>query len=211
MTAEKKEIPGLRIERPEDLEHLDFAKGDGLIPVIAQHLRTGEVLMLGYANEEALAATLETGELWFWSRQRQRLWKKGESSGNTLKVDAIYADCDADAVVAHVEPTGPTCHTGSRSCFLAPPTLPALGEILADRAANPTEGSYTAKLLSDENLRHKKLGEEAVELVMACTAGDTERAAEEAADLIYHTLVACQAIGVDTDRVLRALAARLPR
>jgi len=205
------ELPGRRIDRVEDLRYLDFAKQGGLIAVVAQHVRTGEVLMLGYANEEALAATIETGELWFWSRQRQRLWKKGETSGNTLSVRAIHADCDADAVVALVEPAGPTCHTGSWSCFEAPPTLPALGRILAARAANPTEGSYTAKLLGDPNLRHKKLGEEAVELVMACTANDTDRAAEEAADLIYHALVACQAIGVDTDRVLRALAARLPR
>lgn len=212
MSAEPKmEAPGRRIAAVDDVAYLDFAKGDGLIPVVAQHLRTGEVLMLGYANEEALVRSLETGELWFWSRQRERLWKKGETSGNTLRVGAIYADCDADAVVALVEPAGPTCHTGSWSCFEAPPSLPALGRILADRAANPTEGSYTAKLLADTNLRHKKLGEEAVELVMACTTGDTERAAEEAADLIYHTLVACQAIGVDIDRVLRALAARLPR
>lgn len=204
------ELPGRRIARAEDLQFLDFVKQDGLIPVIAQHARTGEVLMLGYANEEAVAATIESGELWFWSRQRQRLWKKGESSGNTLRVLALHADCDADALLALAEPAGPTCHTGARSCFEAPPTLPALGRILSERAATPTEGSYTVKLLQNENLRLKKLGEEAVELALACTARDTDRAAEEAADLIYHTLVACQAIDVDVDQVLNALAERLP-
>lgn len=205
------EVAGRRIESIEDLDYLDFTKEDGLVPLIAQHQHTGEVLMLGYTNREALARSLESRQLWFWSRQRQRLWKKGESSGNTLALNALFADCDADAVLAQVIPAGPTCHTGATSCFEAPPSLAALGRILAERAATPSEGSYTAKLLGDENLRHKKLGEEAVELVMACTARDNEKAAEEAADLIYHTLTACQAIGVGLEEVIEALAQRLPR
>lgn len=199
----------------DDLQRIDFAKQGGLVPQVAQDARTGEVLMLGYANEEAARQTLATGQLWFWSRQRQRLWRKGETSGNSHQLVTLHTDCDADALLALVVPAGPTCHTGSWSCFEAPPTLARLGRVLAERAAAPPPAapstSYTVRLLSDENLRLKKLGEEAVELALACTAGDAERAAEEAADLIYHALVACQALGLGAERVLEALGARLPR
>ena len=198
----------------EALSRIDFAKQGGLVPQVAQDARTGEVLMLGYANEEAARQTLATGQLWFWSRQRQRLWRKGETSGNSHQLVTLHTDCDADALLALVAPAGPTCHTGSWSCFESPPTLARLGHVLAERSAAPPPAapstSYTVRLLSDENLRLKKLGEEAVELALACTAGDAERAAEEAADLIYHALVACQALGVGTERVLEALGARLP-
>jgi phosphoribosyl-ATP pyrophosphohydrolase/phosphoribosyl-AMP cyclohydrolase len=200
-----------RIDRIEQLDALDFVRGGGLLPVVAQHARTGEVLMLGYADREALGRTLQSGTLWFWSRSRERLWQKGETSGNVLRLVALHADCDADALVALVEPAGPTCHTGRWSCFEAPPTLAALDRTLATRAAAPTEDSYTARLLGDRNLRLKKIGEEAAELAVACADQDTERAAEEAADLIYHALVVCRALGVSADRVLERLATRMHR
>ncbi len=193
-----------------DLDRLDFAKGDGLVPVVAQHARTGEVLMLAYANREALERTLESGEMWYWSRSRGAFWRKGETSGNVQRVVSLHADCDGDAVLARVEPAGPSCHTGEWSCFAGAPTLAELDHVLAERQASPPEGSYTARLLSDRNLRLKKLGEEAVELATACADGDGERAAEEAADLIYHALVACRAAGVPLDAVLAALERRLP-
>jgi phosphoribosyl-AMP cyclohydrolase / phosphoribosyl-ATP pyrophosphohydrolase len=187
---------------------MDFAKGGGLVTVVAQHHRTGEVLMVGYADREALDRSLETGLLTFRSRTRGTLWTKGETSGNTLRIIALHQDCDGDALLALVDPTGPTCHTGARSCFGAAPTLPALAERLAGRRyADPLE-SYTARLMSDRNQRLKKLGEEALELAVACADGEAGQVAEEAADLIYHTLVACLAEGVDLDDVLRALERR---
>jgi phosphoribosyl-AMP cyclohydrolase / phosphoribosyl-ATP pyrophosphohydrolase len=187
---------------------LDFAKGGGLVPVIAQHHRTGEVLMLGYADREAVDQSLATGLLTFRSRTRDRLWTKGESSGNVLRIVALHHDCDRDALLALVEPVGPTCHTGARGCFSATPTLSRLADTLASRrGADPGE-SYTARLLADRNQRLKKLGEEAVELAVACADGDAERVAEEAADLLYHTLVACLAEAVELDQVLGALERR---
>lgn len=191
-----------------ELDRLDFDKGDGLIPVIAQHHRTGEVLMLGYADRAALERSLETGLLTFLSRSRGALWTKGETSGNVLRMVSLAHDCDHDAVLALVDPTGPTCHTGDRSCFGPAPTLAVLAETLERRRdADPTE-SYTARLLADRNLRLKKLGEEAVELAVACADGDAARITDEAADIFYHTLVACMAEGVGLDDVLAALEAR---
>lgn len=212
------EAAGRRISTASDVTLVDFAKMDGLVPQVAQDARTGEVLMLGYANEDAVRQSIATGQLWFWSRQRQRLWRKGETSGNSHELVSLHADCDADALLALVVPAGPTCHTGSWSCFEAPPTLARLQRVMAERGAaqdggtdsGATEGSYTVQLLRNENLRLKKLGEEAVELAVACAKGQAERAAEEAADLVYHALVACQAVGVDTSRVLEELARRLP-
>lgn len=193
-----------------DLARVDFAKAGGLVPQVAQDARTGEVLMLGYTNAEAAARSLESRTLWFWSRSKDRLWQKGESSGNTLALVALYADCDSDALLAHVVPAGPTCHTGSWSCFEAAPTVAALSHVLEERVQNPSSNSYTTKLLNDRNLRLKKLGEEAAELAVACADGDKERAAAEAADLAFHALVACRAIGVSPEDILVALAARLP-
>lgn len=198
-------------DRTDLLDRLDFQKTGGLIPVIAQHAWTGEVLMHGYADREALERTGQTGELWFWSRSRRQLWKKGESSGRVLRVVALHTDCDGDAIVARVEPAGPTCHTGGRSCFDAAPPLAALDAILALRAAAPPDESYTARLLADRNLRLKKLGEEAAELVLACADEDPEATAAEAADLIYHALTACRAVGVDTATILCELGTRLGR
>jgi phosphoribosyl-AMP cyclohydrolase / phosphoribosyl-ATP pyrophosphohydrolase len=191
-----------------DLDRLDFGKGGGLLPVVAQHAASGEVLMLGFANRDALARTLREGTLWFWSRSRARLWRKGETSGNVLRVVDLHVDCDGDAVLARVQPAGPTCHTGERSCFGAPPPLAELADVVAARAASEDGESYTRRLLGDANLRHKKLGEEAVELALACAAGDRARVTAEAADLLYHLVVACAGAGVGIDEVVAELALR---
>jgi len=207
----------MRISDASQLDTLDFERIGGLLPVIAQHARTGEVLMLGFADREALRRTLDDGRVWFYSRSRQAYWRKGETSGNELSVVALHRDCDADAVLALVEPAGPTCHTGARSCFGAPPLLLALDDLITDRATHPeptparlaaTRSSYTRRLLGDANLRLKKLGEESIELALACAASDRHRTAEEAADLLYHTFVACAGAGVRLDDVLRVLAER---
>jgi phosphoribosyl-ATP pyrophosphohydrolase/phosphoribosyl-AMP cyclohydrolase len=194
--------------RLDSLDELDFAKGGGLVPVVAQHAHTGEVLMLAFANRDALERTLATGEMWYWSRSRGELWHKGATSGNTQRLVALHADCDRDSVIARVLPTGPSCHTGDWSCFDAAPTLADLDAAIVARAAAPDTGSYTRRLLGDANLRLKKLGEEAVELALACERNDAGRVAEEAADLLYHALVACRAAGVSAADVLATLAAR---
>lgn len=199
----------MRIETPTDLDRVDFHKGGGLVPVVAQHGRTGEVLMVAWADRAALERTLSERCMWYWSRTRGQHWRKGDTSGNAQRLLGLYLDCDGDTVLAHVDPTGPSCHTGDWSCFSAPPTLAGLQEIVALRAADKgNEESYTRRLLHDENLRLKKLGEEAVELALACRDGDAERTTEEAADLIYHALVACVGAGVTWDDVLATLDAR---
>lgn len=198
----------MRITAAAHLDRVDFAKAGGLVSVVTQHARTGEVLMTAWANREALERTLDEGCMWYWSRSRARLWRKGEVSGNAQRVIGLWLDCDADTILAHVDPTGPSCHTGDWSCFGAPPTLAGLEEIIALRAVGEGEGSYTRRLLDDENLRLKKLGEEAVELALACRDGDAERTTEEAADLLYHVLVACAAADVTLDDVLASLDRR---
>ena len=189
-----------------DLDRLDLDKGDGLVPVVAQHFATGDVLMLGYGSRESLERTLESGLLTFHSRSRGALWTKGETSGNVLRIVALVPDCDGDALLALVDPAGPTCHTGERSCFGIPPVLAELADTIRDRQA--TGDGYTGRLLADRNLRLKKLGEEATELAVACADGDEERVAEEAADLLYHLMVACAAGGVGVEKVLEELASR---
>lgn len=188
--------------------NIDYTKGDGLVPVVVQHFTTGEVLMLGYGNAESIRRCEETGDLWLYSRSRDQLWYKGDTSGNTQRVVSMTPDCDADAVLIRVHPDGPMCHTGARSCFASPPTLRGLADVIAQRAARSDAQSYTSKLLGDENLHLKKIGEEAVELVMACQAADQEKAAEEAADLIYHALVACAALDTTLEDVLQKLEER---
>lgn len=188
--------------------NINYEKGGGLVPVIVQHFTTGEVLMLGYGNSESMQRCRDSGELWMFSRRRQTLWRKGETSGNTQRIVSITLDCDDDAVLIRVQPDGPMCHTGARACFDAAPTLQGLAETIAQRRGTKDNESYTAKLLGDENLRLKKLGEEAVELAMACKSGSKEKAAEEAADLLYHTLVACAAVGTSLEDVLLRLEQR---
>ncbi|MHB1194560.1 MAG: bifunctional phosphoribosyl-AMP cyclohydrolase/phosphoribosyl-ATP diphosphatase HisIE [Longimicrobiales bacterium] len=199
-----------RLRAAADLDALDFSKLTGLVPVVAQDAADGRALMLAFATREALEKSLTTGEMHFWSRSRGTLWRKGETSGNTLRVVSLHADCDGDAVLALVRPTGPACHTGEGTCFGdgAAPELPALDATLAARHAERPAGSYTVRLLDDENLRLKKLGEETAELVAALAKGDPERAREEAADLLYHMLVALRAAGVPATEVLEALEAR---
>jgi phosphoribosyl-AMP cyclohydrolase / phosphoribosyl-ATP pyrophosphohydrolase len=191
-----------------DVAALDFQKGGGLVAVIAQHHLNGQVLMLGYADRDALERSLETGLLTFHSRTRGRSWTKGETSGNVLRIVALHGDCDGDTVLALVDPAGPSCHTGQTSCFDAAPTLPRLARTLEARRHAPPAGSYTARLLADRNHRLKKLGEEAVELALACADGDRDRVREEAADLLYHVLVACLAEDVTLEAILDTLDGR---
>ena len=194
-----------------DLEKLDFAKGGGTVTVVAQHASTRAVLMVAHADREALEKTLETGFMHFRSRTRG-LWKKGETSGNVLRIERLTADCDADAVLAEVVPAGPTCHTGATTCFGEPyvDALSDLAAVIAERAGSAPDAapSYTKKLLGDRNLRLKKIGEEASELVVALADSDRARAAEEGADVFYHVLVALAAEGVTLDDVRSVLASR---
>src|SRR5688572_18965247 len=189
------------------LERVRFDQ-HGLLPVIAQHANTGEVLMLAYANREAIERTLRSSVLWLYSRSRQALWQKGETSGNLQQVVELRLDCDADALLARVLPDGPACHTGERNCFGTAPTLQLLADIIAQRARQSGSQSYTARLLSDSNLRLKKLGEEATELALACQSGSAERITEEAADLLYHVLVATAAEHVSLADILAELQGR---
>jgi phosphoribosyl-ATP pyrophosphohydrolase/phosphoribosyl-AMP cyclohydrolase len=195
-----------------DIERLDFVKGGGLVTVIAQDAASGSVLMVAFADRAAVERTVESGELHLFSRTRGP-WKKGETSGNVLRVDALVPDCDGDAVVARVRPSGPVCHTGSRSCFgddaLLADTMAELDRLIAARARAPVGGSYTAELLANRNRRLKKLGEEAAELVAACADGNAKEAVDEAADLVYHALVAIRALGMGWDDVRAALTRRL--
>ena len=169
----------------------------GLVPVVVQDWRTGEVLTLAYTNAEALARTRATGEVHLWSRSRDELWHKGATSGNVQKVRAVRVDCDADAILLLVEPAGPACHTGERTCFhagdLEPPApheaLPALERTLAERASERPEGSYTVELLSDPARIGDKVREEAEEVTRAAKEESGERVAEEAADVLYHLTV----------------------
>jgi phosphoribosyl-ATP pyrophosphohydrolase/phosphoribosyl-AMP cyclohydrolase len=196
-----------------DLDALDFARAGGLLPVVVQDDATGEALMLAFANRLALEKSLTTRQMHFWSRSRNELWRKGETSGNTLALVSLHADCDSDTVLARVTPTGPTCHTGERSCFgdgadVAVAALARLNRTLAARQRDRPDGSYTVRLLDDPNLRLKKLGEESAELVAALATHDDKRAVEEAADLVYHVLVALRATGVDVSALLEELDRR---
>src|SRR3954469_2523647 len=177
----------------------------GLVPVIVQDWRTGEVLTLAYANAEAVRRTRESGELHLYSRSRREQWHKGATSGNTQAVRALRLDCDGDAVLALVEPAGPACHTGERSCFhngeLEPPApheaLPLLGRTVKARAEERPEGSYTAALLAEPGAAGAKVLEEAEEVARAAREESDERVAEEAADVLYHLTVLMRSRGLD--------------
>ncbi len=198
-----------------DLDTLDFDKGGGLITVVAQDALNGAVLMVAHADRQALERTLASGVMHYRSRTRGP-WMKGETSGNVQRVVSLARDCDGDAVLARVAPAGPACHTGAVTCFgdAVGDALGTLDATLAARAAAAPAAepgartSYTRRLLDDRNLRLKKLGEEASELAVACADGDAARATAEAADLLYHTLVALRALGVGLDEVRRELARR---
>jgi phosphoribosyl-ATP pyrophosphohydrolase/phosphoribosyl-AMP cyclohydrolase len=200
-----------------DLDALDFEKGQGLVTVVAQDARTGAVLMVAHADREALERTISSGEMHYRSRTRGP-WHKGATSGNTQRLVSLAADCDGDAVLARVVPAGPACHTGAVSCFgteaLHADACSALDATVLARQQPPATGeqpSYTRRLLADRNLRLKKLGEEAAELVVACADADASRAAEEAADLAYHVIVALRAVGASLDDVRSVLASRAGR
>jgi phosphoribosyl-ATP pyrophosphohydrolase/phosphoribosyl-AMP cyclohydrolase len=194
------------------LDQLDFEKGGGFVMVVCQDHRSGAVLMLARADRHALERTLATGEMHYHSRTRG-LWHKGATSGNVQRVVSLTADCDGDAVLARVIPAGPACHTGRVSCFdsagAAGDITGSLQQVIRQRTnAGHDPASYTQRLLADRNLRLKKLGEEVAELTVACADGNALRATEEAADLVYHAMVALAALGVDWTQVQGELADR---
>ena len=198
--------------------NIDDLKFDerGLIPAIVQDALTREVLTLAYMNEESLARTIETGQTWFWSRSRNELWHKGETSGNTQNVVALHSDCDKDAIVVLVNPAGPACHTGARSCFDSTVAdedlgllLNSLYELIESRERERPEGSYTTYLFNnglDKIL--KKVGEESAETIIAAKNEDGTRLTAEVADLVYHLLVLLVARGVSLDQIRAELASR---
>lgn len=196
-------------------DQLDYSRNGGLVTVVTQDAGTGAVLMVAHADREAIERTESTGEMHYRSRTRG-LWHKGSTSGNVQRVVSLEADCDADAVLARVIPAGPACHNGTESCFaVTGPVADMLSTVdatIRERAAShSTEAgkpTYTQRLLADRNLRLKKIGEETAEFVTACADGDAPRATEEAADLVYHALVALRALGVGLDDVRAVLAAR---
>ena len=187
----------------------------GLVPCVIQDWATGEVLTLAYMNADALERTRATGELHLWSRSREELWRKGATSGHTQAVRALRYDCDADALLALVEPAGPACHTGARTCFHRGDTdptpheaLPALERTIASRAEERPEGSYTAALLADPRRAGEKVTEEAEEVVRAAREEPDERVAEEAADVLYHLAVLLRSRGLGLAAAERVLLAR---
>jgi phosphoribosyl-ATP pyrophosphohydrolase/phosphoribosyl-AMP cyclohydrolase len=193
-----------------NLDEVKFSVDTGTVVVVAQDAATGRVLMVAHADREALARTIETGEMHYRSRRRG-LWRKGETSGNVQRVVSLALDCDADSVLARVIPAGPACHTGQVSCFpdsSQPGAWALLADTIRKRRNDPDNTGYTRTLLGDRNLRLKKIGEEAAEFVTACADGDAGRAAEEAADVIYHVAVALQALDTSIDAVALALFAR---
>jgi phosphoribosyl-AMP cyclohydrolase / phosphoribosyl-ATP pyrophosphohydrolase len=197
-----------------DFGSLDWAKGDGLLPVVVQHWLTGEVLMLGYMNAEALAKTRATGQVTFFSRSKQRLWTKGETSGHVLALKSLRVDCDADTLLALAEPHGPTCHKGTSSCF-GNEVQPALGflaeldALVAQRYAERPPGSYTTRLFEGGIRRMaQKVGEEGVETALAAVAQDDDALLGEAADLVYHLMVTLRARGLSLSNVAALLAER---
>ncbi len=194
------------------LEYKKYA--DGLIPAIVQDARTGAVLMLGFMNDEALAKTEASGRVTFFSRSRQRLWTKGESSGNFLEVVTIVADCDSDTLLIRADPKGPVCHTGTLTCFgdAGVSTLGLITElesVIDDRRSNNTDGSYVASLFAEGiNKIAQKVGEEAVELVIEAKDDDPDKFVSEAADLLFHYLILLRAKNTSIDDVLEVLRSR---
>jgi phosphoribosyl-AMP cyclohydrolase / phosphoribosyl-ATP pyrophosphohydrolase len=197
-----------------DFNRLDWNKSGGLLPVIVQHWLTGEVLMLGYMNAEALARTQALGKVTFYSRSKERLWTKGESSGNELLLKSIRVDCDADTLLVQADPKGPTCHLGTSSCFgdAVQPSLGFLAKLdalVASRKAELPEGSYTTKLFSGGTRRiAQKVGEEGVETALAAVAQSDDELLSEAADLVFHLTVLLRARGFGLADVTRVLAER---
>jgi phosphoribosyl-ATP pyrophosphohydrolase/phosphoribosyl-AMP cyclohydrolase len=199
---------------PEEVPGLAWGKMDGLLPAVVQDAASGRVLMLGYMNREALEATLESDLVTFFSRSKQRLWCKGETSGNVLKLRSVARDCDGDALLVLADPQGPTCHLGTRSCFgdqalTGPAWLAELSAVVAQRAGAGDLDSYTCKLLASGPERiAQKIGEEGVELALAAVTRDDRGCAEEAADLLYHLAVLLQARGMGWNDIITVLQQR---
>jgi phosphoribosyl-ATP pyrophosphohydrolase/phosphoribosyl-AMP cyclohydrolase len=201
----------------DDVGSLDWEKGSGLLPAIVQHARTGKVLMLGYMNDSALRETLASGRVTFYSRSRETLWLKGETSGHYLNVVDVSTDCDSDAILVLADPVGPTCHQGTESCFAdaAEPDaqrlafLALLENIIANRIADQPEGSYTARLFAKGPSRiAQKVGEEGVETALAAVTRDDAGLVSECADLVFHLLVLLKSRDVPLERVVEELKAR---
>lgn len=201
----------------QNLENLDSNKGDGLIPAIVQDADDGRVLMLGYMNAEALERTRSTGRVTFFSRSKQRLWTKGESSGHHLELVDLFADCDRDTLLVQARPAGPVCHTGTETCFgdtdqPAVSVLTSLDRLIAARADADPGTSYTARLLAEGRERcAQKVGEEGVEVALAAVGDDPDDLTREAADLVFHLLVCLRASGSSLDAVIDELIKRRRR
>jgi phosphoribosyl-ATP pyrophosphohydrolase/phosphoribosyl-AMP cyclohydrolase len=197
-----------------DIDALDWDKMDGLLPAVVQDRLSGRVLMLGYMNADALQATMDSGFVTFLSRSKGRLWQKGESSGNRLRLRSVFSDCDNDALLVIVDPDGPTCHTGTLSCFGNEALdgagwLGHLSAIVNERAISGGADSYTRKLLADGRARiAQKVGEEGVEVALAAVTREAQACAEETADLLYHLAVLMKAAGFGWTEVVDILKAR---
>jgi phosphoribosyl-ATP pyrophosphohydrolase/phosphoribosyl-AMP cyclohydrolase len=200
-----------------DVEQLDWAKGDGLLPAVVQDARSGAVLMLGFMNRDALRTTLAEKRVTFWSRTRQRLWTKGETSGNWIEADSVTMDCDRDTLLVLGRPAGPVCHTGAPDCFPGHPTtvatdlafLERLEGIISARIADAPESSYTAKLHARGPQRiAQKVGEEGLEVALAAVGGDDSQVVGESADLVFHLLLLLRSRGLSLRDVVRELEQR---
>lgn len=213
LTAQQSMSPSAARLTAEQRGRLDWDKTNRMMPAIVQHAVSGEVLMMGYMSPQALQVTEDTGKVTFYSRSKQRLWTKGESSGNFLRVVGIYPDCDQDTLLILANPYGPTCHTGAGSCFYPAATdwgfLHNLETLLAGRKTADPESSYTARLYASGTKRiAQKVGEEGVETALAATVHDREELTNEAADLVYHLLVLLQDQDLDLSRVIGRLRER---
>lgn len=200
-----------------DLSKLDWSKGGGLLPAIVQDARTSKVLMLGYMNAEALRLTLDSKRVTFFSRSKHRLWTKGETSGNFLNVVRVAADCDNDSLLVTANPDGPTCHTGSESCFGEAATNDASGlaflarleSVIAQRIADQPEGSYTARIWSEGPTRiAQKVGEEGVEVALAAVTQADDRLISESADLLFHLALLLKSRNLSLQAAVRELEQR---
>jgi phosphoribosyl-ATP pyrophosphohydrolase/phosphoribosyl-AMP cyclohydrolase len=206
----------MRIDRQQDIEQLAWDRMDGLLPAVVQDAFDGRLLMVAYMNPESLAQTLATGLVTFWSRSRQALWTKGDTSGHRLRLESMRADCDGDCLLVQARPEGPACHRGTDTCFdddrpVGPGLafLAALERVIAQRDAERPEDSYTTRLFEAGVKRiAQKVGEEGVETALAATAGEPEELAAEAADLLYHLLVLLRARNLGLADVLAVLEAR---
>jgi phosphoribosyl-ATP pyrophosphohydrolase/phosphoribosyl-AMP cyclohydrolase len=203
--------------RLADIDSLDFAKGDGLLPAVVQHTVTGAVLMVGYMTREALRATLTRRHVVFFSRSKQRLWEKGETSGHFLELDEVRTDCDRDALLVTARPLGPVCHEGTTTCFGSRITtsgerlafLAALEGVIEQRIAESPQGSYTARLFAEGPRRiAQKVGEEGLEVALAAAAETDDKVVAESADLVFHLLVLLRSRGLSFQRVVAELQSR---